>query len=324
MTIKEMYKRHSRRDWLISSAALLGAGTVSSIRARAQMTPQTANDVMVLNFALRLENLESAFYQQGLSMFSAADFENSTTVQTIGGTRIGANLYSSIGEIAQIEQNHVTTLIQTVYSLDGTPQAPDCYNFRITTADSFLEMAQTIENLGVMAYDGVVIPQFETSNATINNPGLQALVATIATVDARHAAYFNLLNLMIPFPAPFDNTGTMAQVLSAISPYLTAGCSAPPAPLTLAVAGLAKDSTVTTNQSEVQLDASLSTSATGKPLTYLWQQDLGSPPSEIINDTSVMATAVLLGGSGEYTIALKVTDSLGGSDQDTFKIIYHA
>jgi hypothetical protein len=41
-----------------------------------------------------------------------------------------------------------------------------------------------------------------------------------------------------------------------------------------------------------------------------------------MNDTSVMATAILLGGPGEYTIALKVIDSLGGSDQDTLKIIY--
>jgi hypothetical protein len=295
---------------------------MSSLLARAQMTPQTTNDINVMNFALRVENLEAAFYQQGLQMFTASDFQNSATVQTIGGTKIGANLYSYIAGIAQNEINHVGMLIQTVYSLDGTPQAPDCYNFGITTVDSFLQIAQTIENIGVMAYDGVIVPQFETSNSTVNNPGVQVLMATIASVEARHAAYFNLLNMAIPFPSPFDNAQTMAQILAAIGPYLTASCSGPPVPLTLAVAGAAKDSIVTTNQTTVPLDASLSTSATGLPLSYLWQQDLGSPPMQILNDTSVKATAILLGGQGEYSIALKVTDSAGGADQDTLRIIY--
>jgi hypothetical protein len=322
MNNRKMDNDASRRDWCAGSAALLGMGAISSILARAQMTPQTANDVNLLNFALRLENLESAFYQQGLAMFAPADFQNSLAVQTIGGNKVGAGIYSFISEIAQIEQTHVATLIQIVYSLDGTPQAPDCYNFGITTADSFLQMAQTIENTNVMAYAGVVVPQFETSNATVTSFALQSMVATIATVEARHAAYFNLLNQMSPFPSPFDSTQTTAQVLSAISPFLITGCSGPPVPLTLAVAGPAKNSIITTHQTTVQLDASLSTSATAQPLAYLWQQDLGSPNAEIMNDQSKTATAILLGGAGEYTVSLKVTDSLGGSDQDTLKIIY--
>jgi hypothetical protein len=322
MTNKEMNQYVSRRNWCTRSAALFGAGAISSIRARAQMTPQTAFDVTLLNFALRLENLESAFYQTGLAMFAAADFQNSMAVQSIGGSKIGASIYSYLNEIAQIEQNHVAMLIQIVYSLDGTPQAPDCYNFPMTTADSFLQLAQTIENTVVMAYAGIVVPQFETSNATVTNLTLQSMVATIATVEARHAAYFNLLNLVSPFPNPLDNTQTMDQTLSAIKPFLIDGCSGPPVPLTLAVAGPAKQSIITTHQATVQLDGSLSTSATGKPLTYLWQQDLGSPTAQIINDQFVIATAVLIGGAGEYTITLRVTDSLGNSDQDTIKIIY--
>jgi hypothetical protein len=321
MARKEMDPCVSRRDWFTGPAALLGAGAICSIAARAQMTPDTSFDITVLNFALRLANLESAFYQQGLAMFKPADFQNSMTVQTIGGNKIGANIYSYISGFAQNEQDHVTTLIEVVYSLDGTPQAPDCYNFGITTADSFLLMAQMLENAGVMAYGGAVVPQFKTSNSTVNNPGLQALVATIATVEGRHAAYFNLLQQMSPFPAAFDTPQTTAQTLAAINPFLVAGCSGPPVPLTLAVAGPAKDSIITTNQTTVQLDASLSTSASG-PLSYLWQQDLGSPDSALINLTSVVATAILRGGAGEYTFALRVSDSIGGSDQDTLKIIY--
>ena len=314
-------KHVSRRDWCRGSAALLGGGIISPIFARAQATPQTSYDITLLNFALRLENLQSAFYQQGLAMFTAADFQNSVTAQAIGG-KIAANINSYLSEIAQIEQSHVSTMIQLVYSFDGTPQAPDCYNFGFTNADNFLEMAQTVENVSVMAYAGVIVPQFETSNATVTSFAWQSLVATMATVEARHAAYFNLLNLVSPFPTPLDSAQTMDQTLSGISPFLIPGCSGPPVPLTLAVAGPAKQSVIPTNQTTVSLDGSRSTSATGQPLTYLWQQDLGSPTAQIMNDQSVMATAILLAGAGEYTITLRVTDSLGGADQDTLKIIY--
>jgi hypothetical protein len=72
----------------------------------------------------------------------------------------------------------------------------------------------------------------------------------------------------------------------------------------------------------VKLDASKSTSADGKPLTYLWNQDLGSPLAAIINITFPQATAILMGGPGEYSISLRVYDSFGNNDQDDLKIIY--
>lgn len=315
MTNQENNKPTSRRDWFKGPAALLGAGAIASILSKAQSTGTgTTNDINILNFALRLENLESTFYQQGLAQFSPANLQNSVTVQTIGGTKIGANIYSYLSAIAQNEQDHVARLILVIGSLGGTPQPVDCYNFGITTADSFLQTAQVIENTGVMAYDGAI--------AMLQSTTLQTLAATIATVEARHAAYLNLLNLMLPFPGPFDTTQTVAQILLTASQFLTTGCTAAPPQLTQAIAGPAKHSIITTNQSTVQLSASLLTSATGKPLTYLWQQDLGSPLAAIINDSFPTASAILMAGPGEYSIALKVTDSLGNSDQDDLKIIY--
>ena len=95
MTNTETKKPTSRRDWFTGSAALLGAGAISSILARAQSTGtgSTTNDINILNFALRLENLESAFYSQGLATFAPKDFQNSAAVQRLGGTKIGANIY---------------------------------------------------------------------------------------------------------------------------------------------------------------------------------------------------------------------------------------
>jgi hypothetical protein len=301
-----------RRGWFNGAAAAVGGGA----------TPQTVNDVNVLNFALRLANLESAFYQAGLAMFSPSDFQKSAAAQTIGGSRIGADMCSHISGFQRDEQLHVASLIQTVYSFDGPPQAPDCYNFGITDPDHFLQLAQTIENISVAAYNGTIIPQWQTSNATVNNPAVQALLATIATVEARHAAYFTLLNMAIPFPNAFDAAQTTDQTLAAIAPFLVANCSGPAVPLTLAVAGPAKNSTIITKQTNVTLDASLSSSATGTPLMYLWQQVLGSPALQILDVSAVTTTAILKGGPGLYTISLKVMDSAGGADQDTLKINY--
>jgi hypothetical protein len=312
MTNTETTKPTSRRDWFAGSAALLTAGALSRV-ARAQ-APSTTNDINILNFALRLENLESAFYSQGLATFAPKDFQNSAAVQTIGGSKIGANLYANLTAIGKHEQDHVTTLIQSIVAMGGTPQPVDCYNFGFKTADDFLRIAQALENTGVQAYDGAI--------AMLQNANLQTAAATIATVEARHAAYLNVLNLAVPFPAPFDTTQTMTQVLATAGQYLTTGCTPKPIQLTYAQAGPTKHAIITTNQATVKLDASKSTSANGQPLIYLWNQDLGSPLCAIINITFPQATALLMGGPGEYSIALKVVDSFGNADQDDLKIIY--
>lgn len=316
MTDTEKNLRSSRRDWFSGSAALVGAGAISSLLLKAQTTGTTAltNDINLLNFALRLENLENAFYSQALAKFSPANFTGSQTVSTIGGTKIGTNLYSYIQAIANEEQAHVSTLIQTIAAMGGTPQPIDCYNFGMTTADNFIQTAQTLENTGVAAYDGIIAGLMIAAN--------QTLAATIATVEARHAAYLNVLNLSLPFPAPFDTTQTMSQVMLTIMNYLTTGCAVPPTLLTSAQAGPTKNAIITTNQTTVQLNGSKLTSANGLPLTYSWESDLGSPLAAILDDQFPMAMAILMAGAGEYSITLKVTDTQGNSDQDQLKIIY--
>ncbi len=313
MTNIETNKHTSRRDWFSGSAALLGAGAISSLLLRGQ-TPSSTNDVNILNFALRLENLESAFYNQVLSMFAAKDFQSSSTLQMIGGTKIGANIYSYIQAIAQHEKDHVAKLTQMITGMGGTPQPLDCYNFGLKSPDNFFQIAQTLENTGVAAYDGAL--------ASLQDPNLQTAAATIATVEARHASYINLLALSIPFPFPFDGTLTMQQVLATAGLFMGIGCPGQPAPMVMAIAGPQKHATITTNQTMVTLDGSKSTSGSSQPIMYLWNQDLGSPLAGIMNDTSPVATAILLGGAGVYSISLRVVDPFGNSDQDTIKINY--
>jgi len=65
-----------------------------------------------------------------------------------------------------------------------------------------------LENTGVMAYDGA-IRYVDTGDF------LQA-GAQIATVEARHAAYLNLLNRTSPFPDAFDMGKLPSQIIAAV------------------------------------------------------------------------------------------------------------
>jgi len=112
------------------------------------------------------------------------------------------------------EETHVDTLTGVIVDLGGVPveEAP-CYNFveAYRSVANFLATAQLLENTGVSAYDGAI--------ALIDSPALQTAGATIATVEARHAAYLNDLNGDSPFPDAFDTPLSMAEVLAAAAPF---------------------------------------------------------------------------------------------------------
>ena len=69
-----------------------------------------------------------------------------------------------------------------------------------------------LENTGVMAYDGA-IRYIDTGDY------LQA-GAQIATIEARHASYLNLINRDSPFPAAFDMGKKPSEIVAAIKPFV--------------------------------------------------------------------------------------------------------
>jgi rubrerythrin len=77
-----------------------------------------------------------------------------------------------------------------------------------------LNTARTLENTGVMAYDGAL--------GMIRSPRLRTAAATIATVEARHAAYFNVLSGNLAAPDAFDPTKTLAEITQIAAPFLAA------------------------------------------------------------------------------------------------------
>jgi rubrerythrin len=205
----------SRRRFLRRSAAA-GAGALaltvvgSNAALADEVNVDDGTDLEVLQFALTLEHLENAFYRDVGSQFDEKDFRRSKELRGFGN-RIMEDVVENFQDIAAHEQTHVDTLIAVIerdYSSSDVVQEAGCYDFGVDDVDDFLSIATLLENTGVSAYDG--------SLADLDTAGYATAGATIATVEARHASYLNLLTGESPFPADFDTALSRDAVLAAV------------------------------------------------------------------------------------------------------------
>jgi hypothetical protein len=160
--------------------------------------------VDVLNYALTLEHLESAFYRDGLAEIGVDGF-----------TALGfqPSVFDSLTAIGEHEAAHVTVLTDVVTQLGGEPVAEAMYDFGYTDAAGFLQVAQALEDTGVAAYQGA-------AQYLIDEDELLTAALTIHGVEARHAAYLALLNATSPFPEAVNPTLTPDEVLEIATPFI--------------------------------------------------------------------------------------------------------
>lgn len=178
-------QRTGRRS---SATALLAA-------AQTELT----TDIDVLNYALTLEHLETAMYQL-------------TGSYDLGTDPFGNAINDWLTLAGEQEAAHVTTLTDVITQLGGQPVAAAEYDFGITDAASFLNTVAAVENIGVSAYDGA--GQF------LQSPDLVTAAGSIVAVEARHAAYLNLVTGTSPFPAAVETPMTPDEVLTAAGPFI--------------------------------------------------------------------------------------------------------
>jgi hypothetical protein len=176
---------------------LAGAPALNRLRAAAQ---DFSDDIEVLNYALTLEHLEYAFYRDGIGQF------------TFGDDPFGNSIDAYLAEIRDHEGAHVDTLTQVITDLGGTPVEESTYDFGYTDAATFLATAAALENTGVSAYDG--------AGPSIENPDLLTAAGSIVAIEARHAAYLNLITGTLPFPAAFETPLTTSEVLEIAGPFI--------------------------------------------------------------------------------------------------------
>jgi rubrerythrin len=174
--------------------------TTTTSQGGSSGTSETAQfgkgDVGILNYALTLEYLETAFY---------ADVAKS-------GLFKGSDL-ATIKKFGSEEAQHVAALTAAVKQLGGKPAPKPKTEFPLKSAKSVLELAGTVENLGAAAYLGQA--------ANIQSPEVLASALAIHSVEGRHAAALNtLLGESIVPDGAFAKPADAKTVLKSVEPFI--------------------------------------------------------------------------------------------------------
>jgi len=151
------------------------------------------NDIKILNFALTLEFLESAFYNQAVANKAYGS---------------DANVKKFAVTVAKHEAAHVKFLKGALKSAAVKSPTFD-FGKAVTDQATFAATAEVLEDTGVTAYLGQV-------GNILQIPVLKA-AGTIATIEARHAAWIRDINGELPAPKSFDVPKSQAAVLKAVT-----------------------------------------------------------------------------------------------------------
>ncbi|MBA3305248.1 MAG: ferritin-like domain-containing protein [Thermoleophilaceae bacterium] len=183
----------------IAAGGVYGLSTVGPFVGQA-MAQGGGGDLDILNFALTLEFLEGAFYTMAVK---------STKGLTGDAKEVATTLRDN-------ELEHVDALTATIKDLGGKPvKAPGVdFGDAFASQDSFLELAQTFEDLGVGAYNG--------AGPMIEAVEVLAAAGSIVQVEARHAGVIRLLRGERIAPSAFDKGLEMQEVLDAAKPFIKA------------------------------------------------------------------------------------------------------
>ncbi|HEX5558733.1 MAG TPA: ferritin-like domain-containing protein [Gaiellales bacterium] len=179
----------SRRAVLTAAGLVAGGILVGGVGAPAIGSGSRLGDAAILNFALEMEELQAALYAQALQ-HAGLTGELAQYARVVGGH----------------ERAHVAFLRQTLGSRAAPAPAFD-FGDAVSDPDRFAVAARVLEDLGVAALDGQA--------ANLTRPSLAA-VATIVSVEARHAAWIRDLAGELPAPTPANPSEGAARVLAAI------------------------------------------------------------------------------------------------------------
>jgi rubrerythrin len=173
----------------VAAGGLIGGGAVLGMLPSVAAA-QSTGDVDILNFALTLEELETAFY-----------------ADAIAKAGLSGDAATLAKEVGAHEAAHVAALRR---ALGTRAIAKPTFDFGAATQSqtAFLKTAVTLEDTGVAAYKGQA--------PLIEDAGILAAALSIHSVEAKHAAWVRRVSKGAPAPAAFEGPRTRAQVLAAV------------------------------------------------------------------------------------------------------------
>ena len=178
-------------------AACGGSGSKNKTTATATAAQgSAAGDLKILNYALTLEYLETAFYKD-----------------VIGSGLLKGSQLDTIKRFGSQEAEHVTALTAAIGKLGGTPAPAPKTKFPLDNPTQVLTLASTVENLGAAAYLGQA--------PNIQGKDVLAAALSIHSVEGRHAATLDtLLGKTITPDGAFAKPASMSQVTAAVKPFI--------------------------------------------------------------------------------------------------------
>jgi hypothetical protein len=196
----EVYGKLSQRRDVIKNITSFGSKVaiaalpfaVGTMFKKAYAADSTAPSVIdVLNYALTLEYLESAFYNAGAAKGTAL-------IPAAAATNY-------FNQVTTDENNHVTFLKSVIGSLGGTPVSPPEIDLTagngsgngpfkdvLTNYNTFLAVAQVFEDTGVRAYKG-------QAGFLLKNQVVLTAALSIHAVEARHASAIRQIRSQKPW-----------------------------------------------------------------------------------------------------------------------------
>jgi hypothetical protein len=179
-----------RRALAGGGAIVAGGIVVAGLPRSAESAPSPAQDAEILNLALLLEYMESAF-------FTEASFSG--------------KLSGELLEFAQIVRGHERAHVAFLRGALGSKARKEPkFDFGNATKDpkAFTAAAVKLQDLMVAAYNG---------QATNLTTGALEAAAKIVSVEARHAGWIRAIAQENPAPDATDTPKTAAQVTRAVN-----------------------------------------------------------------------------------------------------------
>ncbi|MEP6910858.1 MAG: ferritin-like domain-containing protein [Actinomycetota bacterium] len=177
----------------LGTGAVLGGGVIAGALP-AIAGAASSRDVAILNFALTLEYLEAAFYNEAVRQ---------------------GRFSGEVGTFASVVASHENAHVKFLKgALGSSAVKKPKFNFMGTTTDEakFKATAKALEDTGVSAYLGQV--------GRIQSKKILRAAGSILPIEARHAAWIRDIigsgNDPKPAPSAFEGARTKAQVLAIV------------------------------------------------------------------------------------------------------------